>query len=188
MIMPSPAPAAPVIGIFTSDRGPGDPERASLMSQAGTLLARKGARLVCLAEDGVLPVPLVTAARTAGGSVEILADESIVLPSALAGLPIRLVPERGARHGQLAAEVDVLVALPGSLASASALFGTWAAARGTGRPKPVVLLNRHRAFEAIRGFANDVLAPAISGYDRHIQVADSVEDMWNKVSWLLQHR
>lgn len=27
-----------VIGIFASDKGPGDPERASLMSQTGTLL------------------------------------------------------------------------------------------------------------------------------------------------------
>lgn len=188
MIMPTPATSAPVIGIFTSDRGPGDAERASLMSQAGTLFARKGARLVCLAEDGVVPVPLVTAARTAGGTVELIADESIVLPPALAEVPIRVVPERAARHGQLAAEIDVLVALPGSLASVSALFGSWAAARGAGKPKPVVLLNRHRAYEAVRGFANDVLAPAIAGHDRHIQVTDSVEDLWNKVSWLLQHR
>ena len=42
-----------VIGIFASDKGPGDPERASLMSQTGTLFARRGAQLLCLWEQGV---------------------------------------------------------------------------------------------------------------------------------------
>ena len=57
------AAASPLIAVFASDRGPGDAERASLMSQAGSYFARRGARIVCLAEDDVIPVPLITAIR-----------------------------------------------------------------------------------------------------------------------------
>jgi hypothetical protein len=60
--MTSISSTGPTIGVFASDKGPGDPERSSLMTQVGTLFARRGARLVCLAEKGVIPVPLVTAA------------------------------------------------------------------------------------------------------------------------------
>lgn len=174
----------PVIGILASDRGPGEAERANLMSETGRLFARRGARLVCLAENGVLPMPLISAARTAGGSVELLADADIALPPALAGIAMSVVPERAARLAQLASSVEVLVGLPGSLASASALFGAWAA----GQRLPVVMLNRHRAYEAVKGFAADVLFHSVRNYDRQIQFADSVEDLWNKVSWVLQQR
>ena len=178
--------SGPVIGIFASDKGPGDPERASLMSQTGTLLARRGAQLMCLWEGGTAPLPLMTAARQVGGVVTVLADEEVVLPPTLAGVPTRVVPERATRHGLMAAEAQVLVALPGSLGSGAALFGSWAA--GKGRGKPVVMLNRHKAFEVVKGFAGDVLSHAVSGYDRNVQFADSVEDLWNKVSWVLEKR
>jgi hypothetical protein len=128
-------------------------------------------------------VPLISAARTAGGTVTVLADASIVLPAALAAVPISVVPDRAESMAQLA-KVDVLVGLPGSLASATALFGAWAAGQGV----PVVMLNRHRAFEAMRGFAADVLAHSVSGHDRKVQFADSVDDLWNKISWLLAQR
>jgi len=176
-------PSGPTIGIFASDRGPGDPERASLMSEAGRLFARRGARLACLAEEGVIPVPLITAARAAGGAVDVLADASIVLPPALKGVPITVLPERAERHARLAEMSQVLVALPGSLQSVSALFGTWSA----GQKRPVVMLNRHRAYEAVRGFAADVLAHAVPGYDRKMQFAETVDELWNKVNWVIQH-
>ena len=47
--------AHPVLGVFASDHGPGDAERATIMSQAGSFLARKGAQLACLAEGGRHP-------------------------------------------------------------------------------------------------------------------------------------
>lgn len=175
---------APCIGIFASDKGPGDPERASLMSQTGTLFARRGAHLVCLWENGSGPLPLIAAAQAAGGTVSILAENEAGLPPILAGVPIRLVPDRAERHGLVAQEAQVLVVLPGSLASASALFGSWSAPNG--QTRPVVMLNRHRAFEVVRGFAGDVLSHAAPGYDRKIQFADTVEDLWNKVSWVLE--
>ncbi|WIY53631.1 hypothetical protein O9Z70_03575 [Devosia sp. YIM 151766] len=174
----------PVIAIFASDRGPGDPERANLMSEVGRVFARKGARILCLADDGAIPVPLITAARTAGGVVEVLVDDGIALPSALAGIPVRMLAGAENRQAYLAANASVLVGLPGSLASATAMFRSWAGAARL----PVVMLNRNRAFEAVRGFAVDVMAPALPGYDRHIQFADNVEDLWNKVVWVGEQR
>ncbi|UYN99659.1 MAG: hypothetical protein KIT02_17450 [Devosia sp.] len=182
--MVPPAVSGPSVAIFASDKGPGDPERASLMSEVGRVFARKGARMVCLAEGGVIPVPLITAARTANGDVEVLADASIVLPPALAEVPITVIPDRVERLARLAAMTQAFIVLPGSLASISALFDAWAG----GPPRPVLMYNRHRAFEAVRGFAVDVLAASISGYDRNIQFADNAEDLWGKLVWVLEHR
>lgn len=174
----------PVVAVFASDNGPGDPERASLMSEFGRVFGRRGARIICLAEDGAIPVPLITAARTAGGSVEVLADSSIVLPPALAEVPITVLPDDAERRAQLAATASVLVGLPGSLASATALFGAWSSATGL----PVVLLNRNKAFDVIRGFAADVMTPGLPGYDRKVQFADTVDDLWNRVASLAEQR
>lgn len=174
--------AGPSIGVFASDRGPGDPERASLMSQTGTLLARRGARLVCLAEGGVIPVPLITAARAAGGSVIVLADSAFAPPPALADLEVEIMLDRGQRLQRFSELTQVFVALPGSLASATALFATWTSAAS----HPLVMLNRHKAFDAVKGFATDVVSHSMSGYDRKLQFAESVEDLWNKIAWLLE--
>jgi predicted Rossmann-fold nucleotide-binding protein len=172
------------VAVFASDKGPGDAERASLMGEVGRVFARKGARILCLAEKGVIPVPLITAARTAGGAVEVVADASIVLPQALEGVPIKVLPDMAERQAYLANASVAFVALPGSLASATALFGAWASGMG----KPVVMLNRHRAFEVIRGFASDVLSASVANYDRNIQFADTVEDLWSKVVWVSEQR
>lgn len=185
MSMVEPTLAAPVLAIFASDKGPGDAERASLMGQTGTYFAKRGARIVCLAEHGVIPIPLITAARAAGGSVQLVADPTIVLPPALAGVSMEVLetqPERLARVSELA---EAFVALPGSLASASALFATWAMAKSQGRKPPVVMLNRHRAYEVMRGYAADVLSPGLPGYDRAVQFSDTIEDLWSRVSRLV---
>lgn len=183
--MLEPTTSAPVIAVFASDKGPGDPERASLMSQAGSYFAKRGARIVCLAENGIIPVPLITAARTAGGSVEIVADGSIALPPALAGVTMEVLPQKGDRLTRIAQRAEAYVALPGSLASASALFGAWAAAKAQGRTLPVVMLNRHKAYEVMRGYAADVLSPGLPGYDRAVQFADTIEDLWARLMRLV---
>lgn len=185
MSMMEPTAAAPTVAVFASDKGPGDPERASIMSQAGSYFAKRGARIVCLAEAGVIPVPLITAARTAGGNVQIVADTTIVLPPALAGVPMEVLPEKADRLARVAELAGAYVALPGSLASASALFGTWAAAKAQGRTPPVVMLNRHKAYEVMRGYAADVLSPGLRGYERAVQFADSIEDLWARLARLL---
>lgn len=177
-----------MLAVFASDRGPGDPERSSTMSQAGSYLARRGARILCLAESGIIPVPLITAARAAGGEVRIVADATITLPSALGGVPIEVVADRSERMNRIGALADAYVALPGSLASTSGLFGAWTAGRALGKVCPVVMLNRHRAFEVVRGYAADVLSHGLKGYDRAVQFADSIEDVWNRVSRLVEGR
>ena len=115
MSMMEPAITGPVIAVFASDKGPGDPERASIMSQAGNYFAKRGARIVCLAENGIIPVPLITAARTAGGSVEIIADASITLPPALADVTMEVLPQKADRLTRVAQRAEAYVALPGSL-------------------------------------------------------------------------
>lgn len=180
--MNQPANNAPVLAIFASDRGPGDPERSSIMSQAGSYFAKRGASLLVLAENGVIPVPLITAARTAGGHVEIVGDSSIVLPPALRDVALEVIEQREDRFARMASRASAFVALPGSLASATALFGAWSAAQAQGKTIPCVMLNRHRAFEVMRGYAADVLSPGLPGYDKAIQFSDSVEDLWTRVS------
>lgn len=177
------ARTGPVIAIFASDRGPGDPERASLMTECGLMMARKGAHIVCLAENGIVPVPLITAARTAQGKVEVIADASITMPPALADVPMTVLASAEERHARMTAMASVFVALPGSLSSATALFRAWSSGAG----RPVVMLNRNRAFEAIRGFTTDVLAASVPGYDRNIQFADNADDLWNKIVFVTQN-
>lgn len=178
----------PVLAVFASDKGPGDAERASIMTQAGMYFARHGASIVCVAEKGVIPVPLLTAARSAGGKVQIIADESVFLPAALADVPMEVVAELSERMRRVASLADAFVALPGSLASASALFGAWSASKGQGKTVPVVMLNRHRAFEVMRGYAADVLSPGLPGHERSVQFADTIEDLWSRVSRLVGER
>ncbi|GHA29606.1 hypothetical protein GCM10007989_26520 [Devosia pacifica] len=177
---------APKLTVIASDRGPGDPERSSIMSQTGSYLAKRGARILCLAERGTLPIPLITAARTAGGSVEVLADESVSLPPALQAVPVTVIPDADERLAQLNDETDAFIGLPGSLASVSSLFHAWAAARGANKARPVILLNRHRAFEVLRGFSADVLSHGLRDYDRAVQFADSIEDLWIRASRMIE--
>jgi len=181
-------PAKPRLTIFASDKGPGDAERSSIMSQTGSYLARRGARVLCLAERGSLPIPLVTAVRAAGGEVAIIADASIVLPSALSAVPIEVRPDAKERLERVAEETDAYIGLPGSLASVTSLFAAWTASREAGRDLPVVLFNKHRAFEVLRGYTADVLSHGLKEYDRMIQFADSIEDLWIRVSRMIAER
>jgi hypothetical protein len=172
----------PTLAVFASEKGAGDPERASIMSLAGSLIARRGARIVTLADGSTLAVPLITSARAAGGEVLIIADGQIQLPPALAGVAVERHDDADARLDRVAQLADLLVGLPGSLASASDLYKSWVR---TGSAKPVVLLNRNRAFEVMRGFAADVLSHSVKRHDRMLVFTDNVEDLWNKVAWAL---
>lgn len=175
----------PVLGIFASEYGPGDAERASLMTQMGSFLARKGAKLVCLAEEGVVPVPLITSARTARGEVTLIAADDYTEPSAFGGVAVEHIPSREARLQRLAALSQIYVALPGSLASATSLYLTWVRGGGGAGRKPVVFYDHHDAFKVVRGYATDVISTSIKNYDRYVQFANSPDDLWNKISWLI---
>ena len=177
--------AHPVLGVFASDAGPGDAERASIMSQVGWFLARKGARLVCLAEDGLVPTPLVTSARTARGEVTLIADSDYSEPIGLTGVTVEHLPDHQARLARLAALSTLYVALPGSLASATSLYLTWVRGGGGAGRKPVVFYDHNNAFKVVRGYAADVIANSIPNHDRYLQFATSADDLWNKISWLV---
>lgn len=181
-----PVPLHPTLGIFASDQGPGDAERASIMSQAGRFLARSGARLVCTCEGGVLPIPLLTAARTAGGEVTLITDESYVERPGLKGIILERLPTAEARLARLAELSTLYVALPGSLISAISLYRTWVKGGGGPGRKPVVFYDRNGAFKVVRGYAADVISSSIPNHDRYVQFADSIEDLWGKITWLLE--
>lgn len=176
----------PVLGIFASGLGPGDAERASIMSEAGSFFARKGARLVCLAEGDAVAVPLVASARTAGGAVTLITGEDYLVPSALSGVTIERCASTEARLARLAALSQIYVALPGSLASASNLYLTWVRGGGGAGRKPVVFYDRNGAFKVMRGYAADIISSSIPHYDHYVQFADSVEDVWNRIVWLIE--
>jgi predicted Rossmann-fold nucleotide-binding protein len=176
----------PVLTVFASDRGPGDAERASLMTQAGLYFARRGAQLLCVGEAGYVPVPLITAARSAGGTVSIVADASVQVPPALQGVPIEIIADREARLREIGRRTDYFVGLPGSLASATSLFQCWTAARQAGLRRPLVLLNRNRAFEVLRGYSADVLSHSLPDFDRVMLFSDSIEDVWIHIAHLME--
>ncbi len=120
--------AHPVLGIFASDHGPGDAERAALMSQVGSFLARKGARIVCLGDAGNVPVPLITSARTAAARSPSSARATIPSRRPFDGVTVEHIADREARLKRLAALSQIYVALPGSLGSATTLFSPGSAA------------------------------------------------------------
>jgi len=179
------ASSTPTLAVFASDKGPGDAERSSLMSEAGTILARHGARIVCLADGALEAIPLITAARAAGGDVLLLVDVGFVAPPALADVAVERIDDPEARLKRMGELAQVFVGLPGSLASTAALYRAWVGAGAGASGKPVVLLNRNRAFEAMRGMAADILSHSVSHADRLVTFTDNVEDLWNKVSWAL---
>ncbi|MDR3475236.1 MAG: hypothetical protein P4M09_26590 [Devosia sp.] len=174
----------PTLAIFASDRGPGDAERASIMSQVGTYFARKGARIVCLAEGRSVAIPLVTSARTNGGEIIIVSDDQFTLPRALSGIPLEQIADLEARQARIAALADVYVGLPGSLASISNLYLSWLKSGNESGMTPIVLYNRNNAFEVLRGFVADIVSHSMRHTERRIQFADSVEDLWNRVNRL----
>jgi hypothetical protein len=175
----------PVLGIFASDKGPGDAERASIRSQAGSYFARHGASIACLGDDDTLPVPLLASARAAGGKVTIVAAPDFHGPATLTDVMIERIAEPEDRLRRLAILSNVYVALPGSLASASSLFLTWARGGGGAGRKPVVFFDRNGAFKVMRGYTADIISNSIRRYDQLVQFADSIEDLWNKIVWLV---
>jgi hypothetical protein len=187
----NPAPVAadterrPTLAVFASDKGPGDPERASIMSQAGAYFARRGARIACFADRGGICIPLVTSARAAGGEVLIIADGDFRLPPALAGLGLEILPGRDEALKRVATLCDAYVGLPGSLASIHALYSAWVAGGSGLTRKPVLFLNRHGAFEVLRGYSADILSHRMRDLDKVVQFSDSIEDLWSRVSRLV---
>jgi len=120
--------------------------------------------------------------------VLILADDGFAAPPALADVAVERIDDPEARLRRMGELAQVFVGLPGSLASTATLYRAWVCAGAGASRKPVVLLNRNRAFEAMRGMAADILSHSVPHSDRLVTFTDNVEDLWNKVSWALSLR
>ncbi len=168
------------IAIFASDKGKGDPERGSIMAEAGSFLATQNAQFTCFAQKNNFCAPLITAINKAGGDVTIFCEEGFTIPSGLSEIKMKLVSKNEKQKNQQINEAsDAFIALPGSLLSAKSLFEIWVA---TNRKKPVALLNKNRAFEFMRGFGVDVISHKVKKIDQHIIVSDNIEDLWHRLN------
>lgn len=170
------------LAVFASDKGPGDAGRASIMSEAGSFLAKKGVRILCPAGKGGISVPLVKSARAAGGEVLVFGNEEFKTPASLADISIERFQQTAQLYERLNSLSDAYLGLPGSLESVTGLFDTWLVGGGQ---KPVALLNRNRAYEIMRGFAVDILAQGKKNWERDLQVSDNMDDLWNRLSKML---
>ncbi len=177
----SPATKQITVVVFASDQGPGDAERTAIMSQTGNILAKQKARIICLVQDDLLPLPLLTSARLAGADIELICDKEIDLPTALKDIDKTIIEDAAERHKALAQVADCFVGLPGSLASATSFFLTIV---DLGASKPMVFLNKNRAFEILRGISVDVFAHSFHKAHRNIQFVETVDEIWPKVEKL----
>lgn len=172
----------PTLVVFASDQGPGDAARTSIMSQVGSLLAKNGAKLVCLAENDIVPLPFLTSARAAGGEVELMCDAEYALPTSLEGITVQIIAKREARLSALAEMANCFIGLPGSLASVTAHYMTIAQ---LGAKTPMVFLNQNNAYEIVRGFSADVFVHTFQEAHRKVQFVENIEEIWPRVVRLL---
>lgn len=180
--MATPTARPLTLAVFASEKGPGDAARADTMSQVGSFLAKKGARILCAVGKEGVSVPLVKSARAAGGEVTLLALEDFIAPSALAAVQVERLADAGVMRARLHELADAYIGLPGSLSSATSMFATWSAIGGQ---KPVALFNRNRSFEIVRGFGVDILAHSKKNWERDLLVSDNLEDLWNRLGRML---
>lgn len=174
--------ANPTLVIFASDKGPGDATRTDIMSQAGSLLAKHGAKLVCLVESDDIPVPLLKSACAKGAEIELIADKEYILPNVLQNITTRVILDRAGRLAMLEKLADCFVILPGSLATATSHFLTIKELR---TPVPMVFLNQNNAFEIVRGFSADVFAHTFQQAHKNMLFAENVDEIWDYISKLL---
>ena len=176
----------PVLAVFADATLSGDAEYTRVLTGAGTLFARKGAHLVCVAEDGAYCRPLVAAARAAGGAVTLLSDGNLDTGLLPEGCTVEAITEEEMRFQRLGDMADALVGFPAGLMQVRALFNAWVMAGGGASGKPVALLNRNRAYEVLRGYLVDVVTHSLADSDRLTVFADTVEDLWGKLERALQ--
>ncbi|WP_116652924.1 hypothetical protein [Pelagibacterium sediminicola] len=151
----------------------------------GEAVARRKAHLVCLACEGEWPRALVDSALAHGGTVTVCTagDAALNVPRGVVidrSGDIRTAGARAAKLGQ------ALIALPGGLGAVSALYNAWADGGGPDAGKPVGLLNRHSAFEVVRGFLTDIAAVGLGSVDQFVQVSDNFEDLWTRLARVVE--
>lgn len=168
----------PIIAIFGGGRVQNDASRSLILTQAGTFFAKKNVKLVCMQGRGGLPMVALGAARAAGGDIEIIVAEDFDVPKALAEVNVTRESDLETRYSMTAEKVQAIVALPGGLSLANDLFQI---SMNRARSSPTILLNHENAFEVLRGFFADVLVHNHPNAEGALQVADSLDDVWNRV-------
>jgi len=172
----------PTLAIFASDKGHGDASRTSIMSQAGSFLAKKGVRLIYVTRAEEFSLPLVKSARAAGGEVTVVSNAPLNLPASASSVEVQTFADASIRRQYVIAEVDGFLALPGSLASVADLYETWMAADGN---RPTALLNHNRAYELMRGIGVDIFAHTVPSWEQNLIIAETIEDLWAKFARVL---
>lgn len=151
----------------------------------GEALARKKARLICVACNGQWPRALVDSALGHGGKVTVCAagDETLDVPRGVVierADSVRAAGECAALLGQ------ALIALPGGMGAVATLYNAWSDSGGPQGGRPVGLLNRHAAFEVVKGFLTDIAAVGLGSVDQFVQVSDNFEDLWTRLARIVE--
>ncbi len=167
--------ATPTVAVFASDKGAGDAERASIMSQAAPFSPARGRVSSVLADGNSVAIPLVTSRPARGGEILIVADQKFALPRALSGVPLEQLADADARLARVAELADAFIGLPGSLASISNLYLSWLKGGWRRRRQAGGVLQPQQCFEVLRGYSADVLSHSIPHHERYVQFADSIE-------------
>ena len=79
------------IAVFASDMGAGDPERSSIMVQAGAFFASQKIGINCYVQKNNICTPFISSLKRAGGDITIFANEEFELPSTLADINIEII-------------------------------------------------------------------------------------------------
>lgn len=171
---------SPTIAVF-SGIGGAHASRAQVFAQAGTFLAKKGVRLVAVEGVGGLPLTTLSAARSASAEIEIIVSDTFQVPKALSEAGVTRSAKLEDRMRIMRERADVIAVLPGALALANDLYR---ATLTEPNVPPVILLNHDNAFEVLRGFVVDVFTHDHPDPDRVMQVADNLDDLWNRIQRL----
>lgn len=163
----------------------GDTPHLAEYRQAGQAIGQHGAHLFCLARHGQWSRALVESALAAGGPVTVATGPTARPLSVPQGVTVLTQASEALAARAIVAESQVVVGLPGGIETVSALYAAWAASGGAAGGRPVGLLNCNRAYEVVRGFANDVAAVGRGNIDSLIQIADTFDDLWGRLTRLV---
>lgn len=172
---------AHTIAVYASATTDSGDDWAKVMSGIGTLLAKAKVRIVCLAEEGMLCRPLITSARAAGGTVLLVSDTPLSDASIPDGALVETIEDVDVRRQRMSDLVDAFIGLPCSLRAIQSLYASWVLAGAGSSGKPVALLNRNRAFEVFRGYANDVLSPGLINSENMMLFSENFDELWGKL-------
>lgn len=165
------------VAVFANRLSDADKGWEKLVAEAGRLCGRNDWQVLVLAQGGDICRPLLSAARDSGAEVVVLADESLEPSSLPKGVLLEVVPDEAARLAHVSDLADGYLVMPTSLAAIRDLHRCWALSGGGSGGRPVAMLNRNRAFEVFRGYAQDILNQSISNSERVLMFADALDEL-----------